>query len=84
MASETIDKSMLEAMTCGCFPLTTKRNAEAIGIKWAPKADTPDAIAEFILKYPGTTTDELYDVVEHRHSLSGLIEKMDMFIHSGN
>lgn len=43
LASETIDKTMLEAMTCGCFPVTTKANAEAIGIVPTP---TPSPSAE--------------------------------------
>ncbi len=83
MASETIDKTMIEAMTCGCFPITTKRNAEAIGMRWAPKAETPEAIAAFIRKFPGVSIDELYAVAEH-HSLPGLMAKMDEFIREGN
>ncbi len=51
MASETIDKTMLEAMTCGCYPMTTKANARTIGIPFAPSEDTPQAIADFIGRY---------------------------------
>lgn len=66
MASETIDKTMLEAMTCGCYPVTTKGNATAIGLRpldsargfgrqvgipEAPEADTPEALAAFIERY---------------------------------
>lgn len=51
MASETIDKTMLEAMTCGCYPVTTKANAAAIGISDAPAEDSSQAIAAFIQKY---------------------------------
>ncbi len=65
MASETIDKTMLEAMTCGCYPVTTLANAVAIGLTTptpnpspegggevvAPSTDTPDAIATFIRQY---------------------------------
>lgn len=65
MASETIDKTMLEAMTCGCYPVTTFANAKAIGLTptpnsapegggettFAPAFDTPEAIAAFVKKY---------------------------------
>lgn len=86
MASETIDKTMLEAMTCGCYPITTKGNATAIGIPEAPNHDTPEAIAEFIQKYETTlplSPEAMYKVVEERHSLKSLIEKMDRYIHAG-
>ncbi len=86
MASETIDKTMLEAMTCGCYPMTTKGNAEAIGIPAAPETDTPEAIAAFILTYGSKapiSADAMYKVVEEKHSLSSLIKKMDVYIHAG-
>lgn len=64
-ASETIDKTMLEAMTCGCYPVTTRQNAEAIGLRSAiersygrqvgilaaPAEDTPESIAAFVRDY---------------------------------
>ena len=86
MASETIDKTMLEAMTCGCYPVTTKGNAVAIGITDAPETDTPEAIAAFILAHEKTlpmTAEQMYATVEKGHSLSSLIEKMDVYIHPG-
>ncbi len=83
MASETIDKTMLEAMTCGCYPVTTKRNAEAIGIDLAPADDTPASIAAFIQSFPGVDADELYQVVTRRHGLDGLMERMDAFVAEG-
>jgi len=86
MASETIDKSMLEAMIHGCYPVTTKRNAEAIGITAAPREDTPEALAAFIKantdKLP-MTPDQMYDVVKERHSLDGLVRRMSDFIRQG-
>jgi len=82
MASETIDKTMLEAMTCGCYPVTTKRNAKAIGISSAPEEDTPEAVSDFIQNYSGSDSHQLYSVVRERHSLEGLIEKMDRYISS--
>lgn len=86
MASETIDKTMLEAMTCGCYPITTKGNAHAIGIPVAPDADTPATIAPLILAYEKTlplSDKEMYAIVEERHSLQSLIAKMDAYIHPG-
>ncbi len=83
MASETIDKTMLEAMTCGCYPVTTKKNAEAIGLLSAPDEDTPEAVAAFIQHFQGTNADELYRIVAECHSLEGMIAKMDEFIAKG-
>ncbi len=87
MASETIDKTMLEAMTCGCYPVTTKANAIAIGIPEAPQEDSPEAIAAFVQRYANhapLSPDAMYNVVKERHSLSALVEKMDFFMHSGS
>lgn len=89
MASETIDKTMLEAMTCGCYPITTKANAAAIGIPFSPEADTPEALAQFIA---GHTQDDnklmdpqaMYDVVQKGHSLNSLIKKIDTYMRPGN
>ncbi|MEQ1849548.1 MAG: glycosyltransferase family 4 protein [Candidatus Peribacteraceae bacterium] len=98
MASETIDKTMLEAMTCGCYPVTTMRNARSIGLVdalkksknedllAAPAADTPEAIASFIVEHSGDTplnADEMYEVVRTRHSLVSLIEKMCGYMERG-
>lgn len=86
MASETIDKTMLEALTCGCYPVTTARNAQAIGIPAAPESDTPDAIAAFIQKHDAhlpLAVEQMYDVVAKGHSLHALIDKMDAFIRPG-
>lgn len=86
MASETIDKTMLEAMTCGCYPVTTASNALAIGIPKAPIDDTPQAIATFVKQYGEQApigADEMYRIVEERHSLAKLIEKMDTYIEKG-
>lgn len=86
MASETIDKTMLEAMTCGCYPVTTKGNAQAIGISDAPKDDTPETIAAFIRQHANhisMSADAMYDVVQKKHSLTALVEKMDGYIGVG-
>ncbi len=86
LASETIDKTMLEAMTCGCYPVTTAANARAIGISESPGSDTPEAVAAFVEKFaaqPPIPADEMYRIVAKRHSLTGLVEKMDAYIHDG-
>ena len=87
MASETIDKTMLEALTCGCYPVTTAGNALAIGIHDAPSSDTPEAIASFIRQYAEKAPidgDEMYRIVSEHHGLHGLIEMMGKYIKSGN
>lgn len=86
MASETIDKTMVEAMTCGCYPVTTKQNAAAIGIPFAP-ADTPESIAEFIAEWVDTAIldpSEMFRIVDQQHSLETLIKKLDAYIRPGN
>lgn len=86
MASETIDKTMLEAMTCGCYPVTTARNAAAMGIPAAPAEDAPEAIAVFIHQYHDhspISAEAMYRVVEERHSLEKLVATMDSFIRPG-
>ncbi len=92
MASETIDKSMLEAMTCGCYPVTTARNAQAIGLTEvvgdtaAPAEDTPESLAAFVranASRPPMSADTMYDVVATRHSLASLIDQMDSSIRPG-
>lgn len=87
MASETIDKTMLEAMTCGCYPVTTERNAMAIGLPAAPTNDTPEQLATFVQFYATqplpATDDELYQIVKERHSLDGIVAKMDAYVSKG-
>jgi glycosyltransferase involved in cell wall biosynthesis len=85
MASETIDKTMLEAMTCGCYPVVTRPNAEAIGIPAAPDED-PRSIAAFVERHaagPPLADDEMYGIVAHRHSLERVIERLDDYIAPG-
>jgi glycosyltransferase involved in cell wall biosynthesis len=82
MASETIDKTMIEVMTCGCYPVTTVANAKAIGLQPAPSADTPEAIAAFVLQYSARLpleADAMYEIAK-KHSLEGLVCKMGGFM----
>lgn len=86
LASETIDKTMLEAMTCGCYPVTTAANAKAIGLPAAPKADSPQAIADFVQMYSTqlpASAEALYATVQDRHSLAGIVAAMDQYLAAG-
>lgn len=85
MASETIDKTMVEALTCGCYPVTTTANAKAIGLPAAPSTDTPEAIAAFVKKNADSlplSSDQMYEVAK-KHSLEGLVCTMGEFIKAG-
>jgi glycosyltransferase involved in cell wall biosynthesis len=85
MAFETIDKTMLEGMVCGVYPVTTKRNAEAIGLPYAPLDDTPQAVANFIAHMHEHTLPpaELKRIVVEHHSLSALVKKMTEYVRKG-
>src|SRR3989338_5565417 len=75
MASETIDKTMLEGMLYGVYPVTTPANSRAIGLPLAPKDETPESVADFIVGEQWKQFDEhsLKRIVENKHSLSSLI-----------
>jgi glycosyltransferase involved in cell wall biosynthesis len=86
MALETIDKTMLEAMTCGCYPVTTGRNCIAIGIPFGPLDDSPKSIASFVeqaSEHAPLSADQMFDVVSGNHNLASLVKKMDVYIHAG-
>lgn len=82
MASETIDKTMLEAMCNGIFPVTTSSNSDAIGLSTAPSAETPEAIAEFILSEQPVQIpqEQLIEIVRTKHSLRGLVHTLSSYI----
>ncbi len=85
MAYETIDKTMLEGMLYGIYPVTTARNAKAIGLIKGLAEDTPKAIADFILGGAWKTiprTALWTHVVEH-HSLKAVIARMSAYIQKG-
>lgn len=83
MASETIDKTMLEAMVSGVYPITTKGNIAAIekGLE-APDVETADDIAAFILKkqWNHVPQQELRSIVERKHDLKNLVTKIAKYI----
>lgn len=86
MASETIDKTMLEGMLFGVYPVTTRGNARAIGLEIFPELETPQSLARFILskKWQEYRKDDLISLVKKRHSLTNLIDKLSKYIEYGN
>ncbi len=86
MASETIDKTIVEAMLFGVYPVTTRANSEAIGLSASIEKDDPKEIADFILskKWEQYDTTYLADIARQRHSLPSLIRQMDVYIKPGN
>ncbi len=86
MASETIDKTLLEAMLFGVYPITTRANSEAIGLPTSIIHDDPKEIAEFILSEKWKPYDPVYlvNIVKERHSLSSLVRQMSAYIVSGS
>ncbi len=85
MASETIDKTMVEAMLFGAFPITTPGNSRAIGLPIYPTGETPEDLARFIVDgaWRGVGREDLLDIVEKRHSLPALIGRMKEYINGG-
>lgn len=86
MASETIDKTMLEGMIFGLYPVTTPGNSAAIGLPACPKGEKPEDIADFITsnKWKDYDAVQLRNIVEEKHSLRALIGKMLKYINNGN
>ncbi len=86
MASETIDKTMLESMLFGIFPVTTSGNSQAIGLPVFPQDDMPETLAHFIQKQTWKSYDTIYlqNIVKEKHSLSALVTKMGRYIKMGN
>ncbi|KKR49045.1 MAG: hypothetical protein UT86_C0001G0017 [Candidatus Magasanikbacteria bacterium GW2011_GWC2_40_17] len=86
MASETIDKTMLEAMLFGIYPITTPANSRAIGLPIWPLGETPADLAKFILdgEWKKYSQEYLQNIVKEKHSLSSLIAKMNVYIKSGS
>jgi len=86
MAKETIDKTMLESMLFGIYPVTTPGNSKAIGLPVYPEGENPEDIARFILArvWGNYTLRQLRSIVQDRHGLSALVSKMNKFIGGGN
>lgn len=84
MVPRTIDKTALEAMYAGLTPILSPDQAEAIGWPEYPAEATPEAIATFIKGMRVVPREELRRVVQERHSLNALIEKMAVYIRPGN
>jgi glycosyltransferase involved in cell wall biosynthesis len=84
MVPKTIDKSALEAMYCGLTPILIPSHAEAIGYPHAPTDESPEAVAEFIKHMSITPREELRKIIQDKHSLTSLIQKMSVYIVPGN
>lgn len=86
MAVETVDKTMLEAMLFGVYPVTTQTNSIAIGLPVFPTNDDPKVLAEFILKteWKRYTTSNLQNIIKQKHSLPSLIRTLGEYIRKGN
>lgn len=85
MAEETVDKTMLEAMMFGIYPVTTPTNSQGIGLPLAPVSDDPKVVAEFILKgeWKKYSTENLQNIILEKHSLSSLIHRLGEYIRPG-
>lgn len=86
MAPETIDKTILEGMVFGLYPVTTPGNSQAIGLSVWPTGESPERIADFILskEWQNYSESQLRAIVIEKHSLKALIGKMLKFIIQGN
>lgn len=80
---KTIDKTVLEAMYCGCTPVSMRGQAEAIGGLTYPSAETPEALAEYIRTMRIMPREELRNIVDERHSLRRLVRVMAEYIRPG-
>lgn len=85
MASETIDKTMVESMLFGIYPVTTPRNSRAIGLPVYPQGETAEDIAAFIKERTWQSYDSafLQNITRTKHSLISLIEKLLSYIIPG-
>ncbi|MEK7125589.1 MAG: glycosyltransferase [Patescibacteria group bacterium] len=86
MASETIDKTMLEGMLFGLYPVTTRANSAAIGLPASINNDDPKEIANFLLggEWKKHNAAFLRNIVSARHGLESLIKQMNKYIIPGN
>jgi glycosyltransferase involved in cell wall biosynthesis len=85
MASETIDKTMVEAMLFGIYTITTPGNSQAIGLPIWPAGEKSEDIAQFILKedWKIYNISYLQNIVKQKHSLRFLIGEMNKYIKIG-
>lgn len=86
MAPETIDKTVLEGMVFGVYPVTTKGNSIAVGLPLYPADDKPETVAKFILDktWAPYGRNELAKIVKEKHSLEALVRNMGKYIMPGN
>ncbi len=85
MAKDTIDKTMLEGMLFGIFPVVAPNNARSIGLSLAPASEEPEEIAKFIREgvWKKMPEGELRTLVTTKHSMEELIRTMSEYIRRG-
>lgn len=83
MVPDTIDKTVLEGMYCGLTPVITPGHAKAIGYPSAPVSEDPKEIAAYIKNMTLVPRQDLRSLVEERHSLPRLIERLAEYIRPG-
>lgn len=85
MAPETIDKTILEGMLFGVYPITTKSNSLVIGLPVYPKDDQAKTIAKFILagEWKKFSAEYLQNIIKEKHSLPALISEINSYIKKG-
>lgn len=85
MAMETIDKTMVEAMVSGVFPIVTQGNAESIKLSVCPESETAEGIAQLIKSenWKKINQDELKHIVEEHHGVDSLIKKFMLYLEEG-
>lgn len=84
MVPKTVDKTVLEAMYCGLNPVVTREHADAIGLRDAPRDESPEAVADYIQHMPELTREDLRRIIDAKHSLAHLVETMSEYIRAGN
>jgi glycosyltransferase involved in cell wall biosynthesis len=85
MASETIDKTMVEGMLFGIYPITTPGNSRAIGLPVYPRGETAEDIAAFIEEGAWSAYDKkcLQTIVVNRHSLVSTVREIGAYMEKG-
>lgn len=84
MASDTIDKTMVESLCAGLEVVASRNNANAIGLSGSPTSDEPSAIADYIRTLTLQTPETLRAIARDKHSLTALVARMGAYINNKN